>query len=328
MIDLSSVKEPAVKKAVQSLEGTVDFRKLSTKGANGYVAFGHHMILNRDVAVKCYYWGGEDRYHAEPRGLAAIESPNVTEIHHAERIDDEWSLFITPYYSRGDLDDPENIFLSDAGQAVIGEFGSVKLLPESEERIPGLWTLASLPPSRVCRAQYVWQNRRLYQCGLLLYQLLGGPLPYAEVAWLNKGQRKQYNEMSDPVDRTVFVDQVLKQRMTKGRLRSLKDIKPWVPDPLLRVVRKAANKSPSSRYSTVANFMATLDKTKIRIPDWKKVDGTVVMAMGSTRRRVRETVTGTWRAEPPRDNGWQKDGSVNEGSISEVVAALNDRYVE
>lgn len=365
MIDLNGIKEPAVRTAVAELSDSIDFRKLSTKGANGYVAFGHHTILNRDVAVKCYYWGGEDRYHAEPRRLALIESPNVTEIHHAEHIDDEWSLFITPYYRQGDLDDliagstpsvhgaidlvagvlaglshlhaesfihrdlkPENIFLSDDGHAVIGDFGSVKLIPESEEQIPGSGhSLLYRPPESVEHNMY-GRTGDIYQCGVLLYQLLGGPLPSAEVAWLNKRERRRYNAMSDPVDRTLFVDQVLKQKITKGRLLSPKQVKPWVPRPLLRVVRKAANKDPASRYATVANFMATLNRTKLRIPDWKKVGDTVVMEIGKTRRRVREADGDTWRVERPRGSAWQRDGSFDEGSLSELVTALNDEYVE
>lgn len=363
MIDLSSVNEPAVKRALDALAPTIDLRKLSTKGANGYVAFGHHTILKRGVAVKCYYWGGDDRYHAEPRRLAEIESPNVTEIHHAEKINDEWSLFITPYYKNGDLDDliasgmpstheaidlvsgvlsglthlhsrslihrdlkPENIFLSDSQEAVIGDFGSVKKIPETEDRIPGSGhSLLYRPPESVEHNMY-GRTGDIYQSGLLLYQLLGGPLPHAEVAWLSKQQRKQYNEMSDPVDRTLFVDQVLKQRIARGRLLSTSEMNPWVPDPLLRVVRKAANKQPSSRYPTAANFMATLDKAKGRVPDWRKREDHLLMEADGVRRRVREVSEGTWRVERPRGTGWQKDGLFSDGPLSGVAKAVTEKY--
>jgi hypothetical protein len=53
------------------LTATYDIRKLSDKGANGYLFIARNRVLERDVAIKFYYWADGYRAHLEPSVLAA-----------------------------------------------------------------------------------------------------------------------------------------------------------------------------------------------------------------------------------------------------------------
>jgi serine/threonine protein kinase len=160
-----------IRQALKELSKNIQFTKEVEKGCNGYLFFGKNKILGTEVAVKFYYWGNDKKYHAEPRNLAAIESDNILAIHAASLIDNDWAYFVTPYCQHGDLDNyidattfgnlgaidlvsgalsglsylhanrllhrdlkPSNIYLNDNKQAIIGDFGSLKTVPEGKMR--------------------------------------------------------------------------------------------------------------------------------------------------------------------------------------------------
>lgn len=101
-IDLAKLPENLRPKA-DELSKYIDFRSHNDKGANGHVLVGYNKLLKRDVVVKFYYWGGGD--HPEPSLLADLESDHVLKVHHAESINEDDALFMTPYCESGDLDD-------------------------------------------------------------------------------------------------------------------------------------------------------------------------------------------------------------------------------
>ena len=174
-LPLDALSAPGeVVQSLRTLSAHIVFSKTCKKGGNGYLFFGKNTVLNRRVAVKYYYWGGDKTYHAEPKHLAEIDSPNVVQILDAALLDNDYAYFMTPYYKNGDLDDllstgirgnrsavnlaseilnglthlhsrcflhrdlkPQNIFLSDSGSALIGDFGSVKQVPEGHTSVPG-----------------------------------------------------------------------------------------------------------------------------------------------------------------------------------------------
>jgi len=74
----------------------------ASHGANGYVFFGHNCITKQPVAIKYYAWLGASELHREPATLSRIQHPNVLQIEHAEVVDNEWALFVTPHLNNGD----------------------------------------------------------------------------------------------------------------------------------------------------------------------------------------------------------------------------------
>jgi eukaryotic-like serine/threonine-protein kinase len=178
--------------------------RVANKGANGYLVFGKNNISGKEVAVKYYYWMGDDDYHAEPRKLASLEHPNIVKLDHAGYVNGEWAFFIMPQLRSGDLDDyisqgkidlkksiklvfdiasalselhskgilhcdlkPENILLSDEGNVVIADFGSVKQLPEGADGVPGSGHSIAYRPPESFDGLYT-KSGDVYQCGIVL----------------------------------------------------------------------------------------------------------------------------------------------------------------
>jgi serine/threonine protein kinase len=207
-LDFDSLNVPVeIRTSLKELSDNISIQKYCPIGANGYLFFGHNKILDKKVAIKYYYWGGEKKYHAEPKRLSVIKSDNVIEIFHAEMIDNEWAFFITPYCQQGDLDTllakekisvcesvdillqvlnglshlhgsslvhrdlkPANIFFTDQRKAVIGDFGSVKKVPNGDGAVPGSGhSVLYRPLESITIGKYGYSGD-IYQLGIVLYQ--------------------------------------------------------------------------------------------------------------------------------------------------------------
>ena len=238
-----------IKAALAELSKNHKFTTEVTKGANGYVFFGRNNILNTEVAVKFYYWGTENEYHAEPKNLAAIKADNILTIHDASLIDNGWAYFVTPYCPNGDLDNyidttafgnleavdlisdslsglshlhasrfvhrdlkPSNIYINDDRRAVIGDFGSLKSIPEGQTEIPASsLSILYSPPEAVTHNTYCGKGD-IYQLGIVLYQLLGGHLSYDEISWMSKSELKHYENLTDQGDKSIYVNKCIKEK--------------------------------------------------------------------------------------------------------------------
>ena len=273
-IDTLSVPEP-IKQKLNDLSKSITFDKQGRKGANGWLFFGQNLVHRQRVAVKFYDWGGDPQYHAEPQFLAQLNADTVISITNASFVDDDYAYFETPFYERGDLDDqlscgihenlravrmacdvlsglshlhagglvhrdlkPQNILLSDDDRAIIGDFGSVKRIPDGHATVPGSGhSLIYRPPESITTNTYGIAGD-IYQVGILLYQLLGGSLPYEEVAWLNSRQQREYKRIADPIDQQIFAADAIKNRITSRRILDLHSLPPWVCTQLRRTLSK------------------------------------------------------------------------------------------
>ena len=216
----------AITDSLAHLAINIDIDRFSNKGANGYLFFGIHRILNRRIAVKYYYWGGKDHCHAEPATLASIKHNNILTIYSAESIDDEWAYFIAEFCKNGDLDDyrsrtaigtkdafqitsgilsglsalhssgfihrdlkPQNILIDDKKQPVIGDFGSVKSVPQGDCLISESGhSILYRPPEAFGSFRYSYRSD-IYQVGIALFQLLVGQLSYIDLDYLSAKEK-------------------------------------------------------------------------------------------------------------------------------------------
>ena len=81
MIDLDIISLPdSVRDSIKKLSKDITIDKISNKGANSYVFLGKNNISGQPVAIKYYYWGGDKKYHAEPRQLAEINCKYIIKI--------------------------------------------------------------------------------------------------------------------------------------------------------------------------------------------------------------------------------------------------------
>ena len=349
-----------IKNQLKVLSQDINFEREVTKGGNGYLFFGENKILGTKVAVKFYYWGGNEEFHAEPSTLANINSPHVLNVQNAGLIDGEWSYFVTPFCENGDMDDvierteignikavnltcellmgvgalheqrylhrdlkPANIYISETNQAIIGDFGSIKLMPEGLNDIPASsHAILYRPPESITTNSYGFKGD-IYQAGIVLYQLLGGHLPYDEVSWLSASERKHYNELGTEADKSIYADQCIMTKIKKGKILNLKTLPPWVPTNLRRVIKRATNVSPDKRFSTASALHVHLNNIKPAIPDWVIEDG-VPTLRSTTSYKVHIENSIVYVKKSRGGAQWRKDNSFT-ANIEEAVVQINEK---
>ena len=359
-IDTISAPQP-VKEKLTDLGASICFDKQSRKGANGWLFFGINMVHQQRVAVKFYDWGGDSKFHAEPQHLASLNAENVISIMDAAFVDTDYAYFVTPFYERGDLDDelgrgiienlravsmvrdvlsglshlhagnllhrdlkPQNLLLSDEDHAIIGDFGSVKHLPDDQTTVPGSGhSLIYRPPETIKTDSYGIAGD-IYQVGVLLYQLLGGVLPYEESAWLNSRQLKKYRAISDPIDRQIYATDIIKKLVSRGRVIKLSSLPPWVCTQLRRTISRACNLDPGKRYGSCSEFLARITSIRPNIRDWRIVDGCPTRYNGNVYRIVIDPKNGTYRVQKRGVGQWRFDNSFSGTSVAEIVAEIEE----
>lgn len=359
-IDGSGAPE-AIRASLRELSKNIQFHREDSKAQNGYVFFGTNRVTGMDVTLKYYYWGGKTQYHAEPRQLAQLDAENVLKILDAGLIDATWAYFITPTCAGGDIDSaiesnplglrtaidyvyqtlsglshlhgsrylhrdikPANLYLTDNYKVVIGDFGSVKFLPESQSTIPASsHSLIYRPPETIITNTY-GVTGDIYQCGVVLYQLIGGSLPYDGPAWLNKREQAQLANLATEQDKDAFLDGRIKSKITAGRALDLSSLPPWVPSSVRRIVSKACHRDPRQRYQTASAFMAKLHQLRPSTRDWQVIDG-IPTCLGNPSYRILE-VNGSYSAQKDAGNGWRNDNTIPGASLAEFVDAVEKRH--
>lgn len=361
-VALLAIPNP-IKQKLADLSASIDFDKASDKGANGYTFFGKNQVHNRRVAVKFYNWGGDPQYHAEPRNLAAIRSDHVISILDAAFVDNEYAYFVTPFYPKGDMEDliakggvlgnrhavqltrevlsglvelhclrllhcdlkPQNVLIDNQGRALIGDFGSVKALPHGTEAVPGSGhSLIYRPPESIATNQYGLRGD-LYQVGILLFQLLGGYLPYDEIAWLTKREKREYLAIQNDIDRSIFATRTISSKIQRGRVIDVNTLPPWICKPLRRTVTKACNITPDRRFTSTAEFLAHLARLAPRIHDWQMVQALPTLVGNTSYRIYIRSDRQDLHVEKRIGSGWRRDNSFTAGDISVLVQEIEGR---
>ena len=350
-----------IKAQLKILAQDIKLTREETKGGNGYLFFGKNRILNTCVAVKFYYWGGDHKYHAEPNALASINSPHVLSVQNAGLLNGDWAYFVTPYCSNGDIDDviartdlailkavdltcqiligvgalherrilhrdlkPANVYVGDNNQSIIGDFGSIKHMPEGLTSIPASsHAVLYRPPESIETNSYGFAGD-IYQCGLILYQLLGGSLPYDEVSWLSTAERHTYDELGRDADKSIFADQCLKSKILTGRVLDMASLPPWVPGKLKRTIRKAVHIDPNKRYPSASAFHVHLNNIRSDVPDWALEDGMPVLR-AATSFRVCNEASEPYVQKSRNGSRWRKDNSFQGTSVADLVTEISAR---
>jgi serine/threonine protein kinase len=341
--------------AAARLGESIAFSDIIEKGANGHVLIGHHRLLDRMVVVKFYYWG--DGAHIEPAMLARLESAHVLKVDHAEAIDEDDAFFITRFCSAGDLDDelstrsfgpveaidallqfgagvsylhgegyvhrdlkPSNLFVTDDGSRVIGDFGSVVQI--GEEGFANSLSKHSIiyRPPEDFKGNRFHRQGDIYQLGIVLYQALGGALPYEIEKWLTPKQIA-FGASLDDFDRQVFYNSLIEDLICKGRVLKLDSLPDYVPDTLKRVIRKACHLDKDSRYPTAADFLATLNNIRSRIFDWRIGDGVLTLSDRNRRYRIVSS-GGHFHVEKQVASGWRRQRDLILDTRRDAIASV------
>ncbi len=352
-----------IKASLEGLKTDINITDHTDKGANGYVFFGDHKILDRCVAIKYYYWGKDKRLHDEPRLLSEVDSPYIMEIFDAQFVDENWAMFQTPYFELGDLDTfinegilsihgainvimdvlagvsalhyvnlvhrdlkPANIFLADNRKALIGDFGSVKsILDDQTATLSTGYTALYRPPESFEKNQYNFQGD-IYQCGIVLYQLLGGYLPCDEFKLLDQQGKREMKIAKDDYERSVCIDAAIARKAKRGRLLDMSTLPNMVNNRLKRVIRKATRPELGLRYSNCATFINDLRSVKSQSIDWQWAKLSNVYGLHNNRQFYVEKVKGEYIAKQNTGKGWRRV-NTKDGKQEQVFAELEKKYV-
>lgn len=307
-IDIGALDiEDSIKAALLQMSSHVIVDGFDTKGANGYSFFGTNTMLDRRIALKFYYWGSDKDTFAEPKRLAELQSEHVLPIFDAAPIDDEWAYFSTPFCDHGDLDKaivmrrfgniqaidaviqilsgtsylhsqgfvhrdlkPSNIFVDVNGKHLIGDFGSVRKVTDD-------WATSSSAHSLIYRPPESFSNKYhktgdIYQIGMLLYQLLGGRLPYEERAYLSEKEKQIYDAIGNSFERQMYARNIIEKRIMKGKILDQTTLPAWVPSSLKTIIRDACRTDWSMRYQSCAEMLASLTQCRSRVLPWQLIE--------------------------------------------------------
>lgn len=276
----------------------------NNRGANGFLYFATNNITGAEIAIKFYSGRPGEARHDEPRQLSAIRSANVLSILDAKDVSAEWAYFITPRCFEGDLDDliangpsahfavdtalgicnglssihalrmlhrdlkPGNVVLQNS-IAQIADFGSVRALAQGCNEVnASQHSVLFRPPESFATGQYGFSGD-IYQVGLVTYQLLGGSLEYDGESYLNRKERQYYDELKDWADKSIYVNSVIENRVTSGKLLAFESLPPWVNGAAKRVLRSFTHLDPKKRPGSVAEVAAMLTQLRAAIADWQ-----------------------------------------------------------
>ncbi len=343
------------------LSESYEFSGSETKGANGYVFFGTNRVTGVQVAIKFYYWGDQPQLHAEPRILAQCSSENVVPIQVAELVGDGWAMFVTPRLI-GDLEEainrerfslhraldaardiygglcslhghgivhrdlkPANILISNQGRAVIGDFGSVATLsPESLDAVASSHSILYRPPESFEANRYT-KLGDLYQVGVLVHEMLGGPLPILPGDWVQPKNLREYHALATEFEQSQYVDLEISTKIRAGKLLRSLPLPFCVPNRVRLFIKKQVSIDPGARARSAADAMSTLLSLRRASLDWY-MEGMEAIGCGNGVVVRVEPVGQNVEVHVDRGKGLRRDRSLEGSSPGDSCELANARF--
>jgi serine/threonine protein kinase len=351
----------SVQAAMHRLAESYAFSGSEDKGANGYVFFGTNKVTGVPVAIKFYYWGDRPELHAEPRVLAQFSSENIVPIQVAELVGEGWAMFVTPRYS-GDLEGaigsgkfslhraldtardiyagigalhgagivhrdlkPANVLIANQGRAVVGDFGSVATLSvETQDAVASSHSLLYRPPETFADNRYT-KSGDLYQIGILMHEMLAGPLPTLSDDWVRPKNKAAYGALVDDYEKSRYVDREIAGRIRSGNLLRTPILPFCVPKRVRLFIKNQTHVNVSARARSAADAMAALLSLRRSSLDWY-MDGDCAVGSGIGVVVRIEPAGSSAEAYVNRGNGFRRDKSLESDSLAASCELANARY--
>jgi len=343
----------------------IEVTKVCEKGGCGYVVLGKDLLLNREVAIK-FISEEEHKITEEPKKLCEIDHKNILKVYAAKKFADDSLYFVTPIAKHGDLDDymksdsislkqalsithgilnglnqlhtppdcylhrdlkPSNIFMNN-GIPMIGDFGSIKKLDDVSESVnASRMTLFYKTPETIKENKHYIQSD-IYQVGVILHQLLGGSIDMTPRNYLNKREMAKFNKMKDEIDKTIFVDDVVKKCIEKGRLLNYDNLPSYVPTSLIKILKAATNKNYKKRYKEVTQFMCEIARVCGGIPNWKQSKNEITLEMWNKKsfKIIKEKSSYIAMRKISGSSKWRNEKHSKSANIEGVVQYLQNAY--
>lgn len=269
--------------------------EIGQEGKNSKTYIAHDIQLDAEIVIKKILKNeidSIDTFFNESRILYLSSHPNVVQIHYACQDDD--SIYIAmPYYKKGSLNNlinsrfltvreiivfgcqiasglhnihskklihfdikPDNILLSERGEALISDFGLAKNANISGKASQDRMYFKMIPPEALNGSEFTVLFD-IYQLGLTLYRMCNGNSNFYE-------QFHKYGETPSSLDRDKFRFDV-----QNGRFPNRSAFLEHIPEKLRKIIKKCLEPNPSDRYCAmikVANALADIDGNTL---DWE-----------------------------------------------------------
>jgi serine/threonine protein kinase len=139
---------------------------------------------------------------------------------------------------------PANIMLNVNGQAILMDFGIVKIIGGDYHTATGatIGTAMYMSPEQI-RSERIDDRADIYSLGVTLYEMLSGRPPYMADSALT-----------------------LMMMVLNDPLPDLREVRAAIPESLQRVVQKALAKEPSQRFQTMAEMASALQQVQKEMP--------------------------------------------------------------
>jgi serine/threonine protein kinase len=166
----------------------------------------------------------------------------------------------------------------------IADFGSAAVLPEGATAIPASRHSALyVPPEGWGAAPYYSKASDIYQVGMVLYELVNGPIDSRLRHYLTpkvlrelRAAGRDYNSLDD-CDKSQLADKGIAQLSSEGGLLLHgRPQRPYYSSKLRRIVNAATKPNPGQRYASASEFISKLNQ--IDIPNWLPAGDTEFLA--------------------------------------------------
>ena len=169
---------------------------------------------------------------------------------------------------------PANIVL-DGATPKIADFGSAAVLPEGVTSVPASrHSSLYVPPEGWAEEPYYSMASDVYQVGMILYELVNGPIDYELRHYLTpkvlrelRAAGREYDSLDD-CDKSQLADKGIAQLSSEARLLLHGRVpRPYFSTRLRRIVNAATKPDPQQRYGSAAEFISKLNQ--VDIPNWR-----------------------------------------------------------
>ena len=112
-----------------------------------------------------------------------------------------------------------------------------------------------------------------HQVGLVLFEMVHGPLPYDDDTYLDRTAKRELRELAasgsgiGPFDRNQIVNRSLERAASGKGVTAFGKLQPYVPRSLVRIINKAIARDPVARYQKPSDMIGHLEA--LRLPGWQ-----------------------------------------------------------